>query len=314
MSATSPAVVLAPVNARRDSIRALARLEARRALRGSAFWIGLAVSVWMAYMSRGLDWQGAAYGEFVLGSGPLAAGIFVAGVIAGSRDRGRDECSVLAEEAALDDPDRAIARLLGLVPLVAIGSVLVVAVAIGIRIEGGLWVGEEPGRTDSAVHGVAEVLLPILLLVLGACAGVAAGRTFRRRVPVIVVGLIVWFLLIGAFWVWQWVPAVYVVPTQIQPIEVAIAGDATDASALPGDWLLAYGEDDGEWRRILVHEPLTAWHDVYLVGLATLAVGIAVRSRTGRRLMVVGAVVAGLGIAGQAVVMPDGAAPVEIPE
>lgn len=314
MSAIAPAVAVPRVNARRDAIRALARLEARRALRGPAFWIGLAVSVWMAYTSRGLDWQGAVYSEFMLGSGPLAAGIFVAGVIAGSRDRRGGAHAVLAEEAALDDPDRVIARLLGLVPLVAIGSVLVVAVAIGIRIEGGLWVGDAPGRTDSAVHGVAEVLLPILLLVLGACAGVAAGRTFRRRVPVIVAGLVVWFLLIGAFWVWQWIPAVYVVPTQIQPIEVAIEGDPTDPSGLPGSWLLTQSEDDEEWRRVFVHAPLTAWHDVYLVGLATLAVGVAVRSRTGRRLIVIGALVAGVGIAGQVVVMPDGGAPAEIPQ
>jgi hypothetical protein len=304
-AATVPAAIRPHVT--RDAVVALARVEARRALRGPAFWIAIALTAFFAYESRGLDWQGGTYSAFLLAFSPLAAGIFAAGVLAGGRDRGRADRSSVAEAAALDDSERAIARLLGLVPLVLIGAVLVVGTAIGSRIEGGFWIGNRPGRTDSAVHGVAEILLPILILAVGACVGVAAGRAFRRRAPVIVAGLVVWFLLFGAYWALQWAPVVYVVPTQVQPIWVEIEGNATDPSTFPADWLLANPDGPGdEWQRVLVHEPLTAWHDVYLAGLAVLAAGLAIRSRTGCRLAMIGGGVIVAGIVGQVVVTPDG--------
>ena len=302
---------------RRDAIVALARTEARRALRGPAFWLGLAITIWFGIESTGLDWQGARYSNFAVAFGPLAAGIFVAGVLAGGRDRRSDHLLALAEEAALGSTARAVARMLGLLPIVLFGAALVLAVAIGIRIEGGQWIGDEPGRTDTAVHGIAEILQPILLFVLAAAAGVAAGCTFRRRSPVIIVGVLVWFLLTGAYWVWQWEPMIYAVPIQVQPIEVEIAGNATDPTTFPTDWLLVDPDEPhrsgGEWRRTLVHQPLAAGHDVYLVGLGALAAGLAIRGRTGRRLLVAGLVVAGLGLATQVIVMPDGATSVEVP-
>lgn len=320
MTAAVSAIEATDSNARRDAIADLARTEARRALLGLPFWLGLAITIWFGAETTGLDWQGATYAAFPTAFGALAAGIFVAGVLAGGRDHRGDNRLPLAEEAALDGTARTVARILSLVPLVLIGAVLVVAVAVGIRIEGGHWVGDHPGRTDIAVHSPAEVLQPILLLAIAAIAGVAAGRTFRRRSPVIVVGLLVWFLLIGAYWIWQGVPMVYAVPIQVQPIEVAIAGDATDPATFPGDWLLNDPGDgdggengNGEWRRVLVHQPLAIGHDIYLVGLGALAAGVALRGRSGRRLVVAGVLVAGLGLATQVLVMPDGATTVDVP-
>ena len=316
MTAATAATVRAAIrpHLRRDAITALARAEAVRALRGPTFWISLFITAWFAYQGRTLDWQGGNYSSFLLGFTPLAAGIFVVGVLAGGRDRRRADLAPLAEDAALDGTDRAIARLLGLVPLVLIGAVLVIGTAIGSRIEGGFWIGNPPGRTDSAVHGVAEILLPILILVVGACVGVAAGRTFRHPTPVIVIGLVVWFLFFGVYWALQWNPVVYVVPTQIQPLEVSIDGDATDPSRFPAHWLLDRpDEPGGEWKRVVVHDPLTAWHDLYLVGVAVLAAGIAIRSRTGRRLALIGVAVIGIGLVGQVVATPDGASAVEAP-
>lgn len=304
-------------NKRRDAIMSLARAEARRALRGPAFLLGLVVTIWFGFntSTAELDWQSGAYQGFSTVFGPLAAGIFVAGVLAAGRDRRNDDRPALAEEAALDGADRTTARLLALLPLVLIGAVIVVAAAVGTRIEGGFWIGNRPGRTDTAVHGLAEVIQPILVFVFAAAAGVAAGRTFRRRAPVVIVGLVFWFMVTGAYWVWQSVPTVYATPIQTQPIEVAIDGDATDPTTFPADWLLANPDEaGGEWTRTLVHQPLAAWHDVYLIGLATLAAGVAIRSRKGQRLAVAGLIVAGLGIAAQAVVMPDNVTTVEVPQ
>lgn len=316
---TTAATDTAAPNMRRDAIRSLARTEARRALRGPTFWIALVVTGWFGSNASGAaDWQGGTYQFVVTAFGPLAAGIFAAGVLAGGRDRRSDDRPALAEEAALDGTARTIARMLGLLPLVLIGAAIVVAVAVGIRIEGGLWVGDAPGRTDTAVHGIAEIIQPILLFIVAGIAGVAAGRTFRRRAPVIVVGLVIAFLLTGAYWVWQSVPMVYAVPLQTQPIEVTIDGDATDPTKLPADWLLVDPDEPHrsgqDWKRTLVSQPLAVGHDVYLVGLGTLAAGIAIRSRKGRQLVVVGLVVAGLGIAAQVAVMPDNVATVEVPQ
>ena len=89
----------------------------------------------------------------------------------------------------------------------------------------------------------------------------------------------------------------------------------TDPAAFPADWLLVHPDErGGDWARVVVHEPLTAWHDVYLIGLAVVAAGIAIRSRVGRRLMVIGVVVIGVGVVGQAAVTPDGASGIEVPQ
>jgi hypothetical protein len=316
MTAATAATVPAAVrpHLRRDAITALARAEAVRALRGPTFWISLAITAWGAWETRSLDWHSGSYSSFLLAFTPLAAGIFVVGVLAGGRDRRRADRAPLAAEAALDVTDRTIARLLGLGPLVLIGAVIVIGAAIGSRIEGGFWIGNPPGRTDTAVHGVAEILLPVLIFVVGACTGVAAGRAFRHRTPVIVIGLLVWFLFFGAYWALQWAPAGYLVPTQIQPIWVTIDGNATDASRLPANWLLDRpDEPGGEWTRVVVHDPLTAWHDLYLVGVAVLATGLAIRSRTGRRLALIGVAVIGIGLVGQVAATPHGASDLEVP-
>lgn len=318
MTTTASTIGAAGPNTRRDAVVALARTEARRALRGPALWIGLLVTAWFgSNASGGAGWQAGNYQWFSVAFGPLAAGIFVAGVLAGGRDRRSDDRPALAEEAALENTARTTARLLGLLVLVVIGAVIVVAVAVGIRIEGGLWVGDEPGRTDAAVHGIAEVLQPVLLFVVAAAAGVAAGRAFRRRTPVIIVGIVIFFLFTGAYWMWQASPMIYAVPIQTQPIEVTIDGDAMNPMKFPAEWFLVDPDEPhrgAEWKRTLVSQPLAVAHDVYLIGLVALAVGFALGTGKGRWFMAVGLVVAGLGIAAQVVAMPDNATKVEVPQ
>jgi len=318
-ASTSPRVIARPSD-RAEAIRALAVVEAKRSLRGPSFWIAVALCAVMAYESQGLDWQGGAYEMFTVGFIPLAGGIFCAGVVAGSRDRRRGGTPCLAEEAALGPTERAIARLLGLVPLVVLASIAVIAFAVGIRIEGGLWIGNRPGRTDRAVHGVAELLAPMLMFVVAAAAGVALGRVVRRKAVGIAIGIVAFFVMTGMYWALQFPPVGYVSPVRTQPFSVDIDGPATDPTALPADWLLdrpgdpSDEPDDRDWDRVLVSQSVAAWHDVYLLGLALGAIGLAVRSRVGRRLILVGLMVAALGATGQAVMMPDGATPNEVPQ
>ncbi|MHB1137345.1 MAG: hypothetical protein ACYC2O_00210 [Microthrixaceae bacterium] len=93
----------------------LGRIEARRALRSVPFWVGLAAT--LLYLGEGASdqgWQSGAYQ--IVGSaafGPVCAGIFVSAVLAGSRDRAA--VLPMAEEAALGEGQRAVARLLGVV-------------------------------------------------------------------------------------------------------------------------------------------------------------------------------------------------------
>ena len=293
------------------AVRSVAALEARRNLRDVGLWAGLLGGVLLARTTAN-DWQGAVYGTFPMLFVPLMIAIFVAGVRSGGRDR-HPSLPPLAEEAPLGPAPRAAGRLLGLLPLVAIGAGAVVLVAIGIRLEGGHWVGDAPGRTDEAVHTLPEVIQPMVLMAVAAAVGVAVGRTVRRTGPAMTLGVVLWFLMGVGTWAWQWVPARYVTLVQTQPIEQRVGPADADPHLFPDEWLLSAPDQyDQDWDRILVHQAMAAWHDVYLVGIAAAAAGIAVRGRNGRRLVAAGAVIAVLGVTAQAVVAPPGEAVPEV--
>ena len=55
---------------------------------------------------------------------------------------------------------------------------------------------------------------------------------------------------------------------------------------------------------MIVHVPMAAWHDVYLIGLALVGAGFAVRRRRGRWLVAAGALTVLVGIVAQALVAP----------
>lgn len=289
----------------RPAVWALARIEAARQLRTIPVWLGLALSAYVAWISRDVDWQSGTYVQLAIATTPLAAGLFVAGVRSGGRDHHSD-LPPLAEEAALGTAERVHARLLGMVPVVGIGVAAIAIAALAIRLEGGHWVGDWPGRTDSAVHTLPEVLQPMLVLVLAAALGVAAGRSVRRRAPIAVVGVVV-LLAVGAIaWAWQGVPARYVTLVQLQPVEVQIGPASAGPASFPDDWLLsAPDEYDADWDRVIIHQPMAAWHDVYLGGLVLAAVAVALRGPAGRRLLAVGLAVAVLGVGAQIAVAPD---------
>ena len=269
----------------RSALLTLAGIEARRTWRGAALWIGLPLSLFFGWNTREVDWSGGNYSSLVLLFVPLAGAAFVAGVRSAGKDV-RADVPPLGEDAALGDRERSLARLLGLAPFLIVTIVGTAVIEIAIRIEGGIRIGDDPGRTDSAVHTLPELLQPAGLVVVAATAGVAAGRRFRHRLPIIALGVIVTFMNTGGYWVFQWVPMTYVTLVQTQPIEEYAGPRSTDPATFPAGWLLHRPDQyNGNWRHVTVDQLLAGGHVVYFIGLATLFLAAIVRGRDGRRLV-----------------------------
>jgi hypothetical protein len=302
---TAPAASLAAATPRSSARWTLARLEAVRHVRSPLLWIGLLLSAFFVRSSGTVDWQSGAYQGITPAVTPLAAAAFVAAIRSGGRDHHTD-LPPLAEEAALDDRARVTARLLGMAPYVAVTVLAIVVMAVATNFVGGYWVGDEPGRTDTALHTLPELLQPVAIVLLAAVLGIAGGRAFRRRSPVAVLGVVVLLALGGISWAWQGVPARYVTLLQIQPVEVTVGPASADPTTFPDEWLLSAPDQyDDDWDRVIAHQPMAAWHDVYLVGLVGAALGLALRGGRGRRLVVAGLAVAAIGVAAQIAVAPD---------
>ncbi len=284
-------------------IIALARLEARRSLRSVWLWIGVAAATWFVLATGEGNWESDTYQRLQSASMPIALAILVIGLNAGGRDRHGDR-PPLAEDAVLDADARAAARLVGMAAPCAIGALWAAVVFVNVRVQGGLWIGDEPGRTDSAVYTWPEMIQPVLLFAVAATVGVALGRACRYRVPLVVGAL--GFSLFGLVsWAFQAAPMLYLTPIQTQPIEQHIGPASLDPQTVPADWLLSRPDQyDFEWARVVVHVPMAAWHDVYLLGIALLGAGFAVRQRFGRRLIVVGGIAVVAGLVAQVAVAP----------
>jgi hypothetical protein len=301
----------------RRAVVELARLEARRHLTGAALWVGLLGLLYIGIGGRRTDWQAGVYAGFPLMFMPLAAATFVAAIRSGGRDRHADR-PPLAEDTPLDDNARAVARLLGLAPFVAVTVLLVIGIETGIRIEGGHWMGNPPGRTDSAVHTIPELLQPIALVLVGAAAGVAAGRTFRQRAPVAVVGLILAFIMGTAWWVFQFIPLAYLTLIQTQPVQEFAARAAANPWSFPEGWLIDYDEYEDVWTHVYVDQPMIGGHVVYLLGIAAVCTAGVVRGRPGRRWLWIGLATVAFGLFIQLAatgfaLSPNGFGPNQIP-
>jgi hypothetical protein len=281
----------------------LGRLEARRALRAVPFWVGLAATgLYLLQVSGGPTWQSESYQMVgTVAFGPLCAGIFVAAVFSGSRDRAAE--LPLAEEAALDAPHRSAARLIGVLAHVAVVALIVATVAIATRVEGGFWIGDGDTRIDNAVHTLPELIQPILAAALAGAAGIAVGRSTRMRSATAIAGGVLWMLSSLVYWVWQSVPLRYVTVLQTQPVEVELPRGVLPTD-MPGMQFSSPGEFQDAWRWVVVDAAMAAWHDVYLVALVLVCVGLAIRGRGGRVLGTVGALAAVGAVVAQVVVAP----------
>lgn len=281
-------------DAARRAVYVLAQTEARRHLKGVALWFGVLGIALTGLSGRGGGWQGEVYESFPLLFVPLAAATFLAGVRSGGRDR-RTDLPCLAEDAPLDIAQRSTGRLLGMAPFVVATTLAVVAVEAGIRIEGGHWIGDDPGRTDSAVHTIPELLQPIAFVALAAAAGIAAGRAFRRHGPIAVLGMIVGFMMWSVYWAFQFMPMAVFTLVQTAPIQEYAGPLGSESDSFPADWLLARPDEYTRvWMRVYVDQWLSAGHVVYLLGLTALCTAAAI-SR-GRRWLWAGLAVVAIGV------------------
>lgn len=284
----------------KDSVAQLALIEARRSLRRVSIWVGLGLTI-VILTGTTSDWPSGSYSDKLpLSFMPIVFGTFIASFRTGRRDGQHD----VSEGAPLDIDHRALARFASLAFPVLLTVVLVVGVAIVSRIEGGFWLGDQPRRTDTALHSLAELVqMPLVVAFVGA-AGIAIGRIRPRAgFAIAVIAGAVLFTLFPGYWIWNIPPIHTITPVQTQPMFIKLDA-ATDVNETPVGWFVEFSEGDDNPTRQLVHQPTILGHTVYLLGLAVLAAGLAIRKTRGRTMAMTGAVVAVVGVAAQLIVSP----------
>jgi hypothetical protein len=268
-----PRDVPAEVRSRR-SMLALAAVESGRLLRHPAVLAATALSVWLLWRwGRGtapvLHYADIAT-QFPLA--PLAAAALLATNLAVLRPH-RDGAVDLYGATRLSLARRTLAHLLSVLPLAALGGVLVVADLA--------WLAGLPGRVG-APH-IAEAATGPALIVLGGWLGVLLGRFWRSvaLAPLVLVGLAVGSLTLADLYVgghgqrsWVWLGTL-LQPVTIDPPPVALLG-----------------------------RPAT-WHLVYLLGITVVLGALAVwrsqaQARVRRRAQVAAAIVLVAGLSATA--------------
>lgn len=268
--------------------RELARLEGRRMLRHPAPWAGLALTLLVAWDVWGEDWSGQRYTGLVAALTPLLLGVSVASVSAFGR-----ELVPVAEAAPLGPSERARARLAGGLPLVALVALVVAAGAVGLRLVGGVPLGDDPGRTLHAHHTPPELLQPVLLAAVAVVVGAVAVRVLRHTLAAAIVLTVLWFLVGGTYWLFAGPGTRWVAVVQVQPFSVEVGPIRTDPSTFPADWLLsAPGEYQDHWARLVVSPLVALAHDAYLLGLVLLLLGVVLAGAARRALLPLGLAVA----------------------
>lgn len=304
MTASDVAVARPTAMRRSPSVPgAIARLEARRHLRNPVLWLGIAASAYAAWRSRSIEWTAGPYSAFPVDLVPAAWSLLVLGAVAGGRDHLPGLRPAPTVATATGGDRLTAARLLGLLAPLAVVSALVAGMVVVARLTGGYRIGERGWSVDDAQLSIPEIAQPILLAALCGAFGVAAGRAVRHTLVVVAGGTLVLFALGLIAWAWQWAPAVYVTPVQLQPFSVAL--DRPGPGSAPADWWLsAPGPHQDGWRRLVVDPVVAAGHDLVLLGATAACVGWAVRGAIGRST-----VVTGVALAAGGVVIQVGAAP-----
>jgi hypothetical protein len=235
-----------PAGARsRRSMLALTAVESGRLLRHPAVLAATALSAWMLWR-----WgEGTApvlhYADIAtqVPLAPLAGAALLATNLAVLRSH-RDGAIDLYGATRLSLARRTLAHLLSVLPLVALGGILVVADLA--------WLAGMPGSAG-APH-VAEAATGPALIALGGCLGVLLGRLVRSvaLAPLVLVALAVGSLTLAELHVgghgqrpWTWLGAL-LRPVPVEPAPAALLG-----------------------------RPAT-WHLIYLLGIAVALAALAV--------------------------------------
>lgn len=281
---------------------ALARIEAGRMLRHPAPWLGIVLWLAASYatLASNPSWSTAQYQSLQASAVFLAAGVSVAAAYAAGRER-----VGLAEDAPMSVEDRAAARLVGGLALVALIAVVVAVGGLWLRLSGGVALGNEPGRTLSAQFSLPELLQPVALGAFAVAAGAAATRLLRHPLAGSIAVSVLWFLAGPAYWTINGPVLRWFAPLMVQPYNIEAAPADADPLTLPATWLLeGPGPFQPYWARLVVVPELAAWHDVYLVALTLLTAAVALPGRYRRPLLVSGAVLGVVAVLLQARVSP----------
>ncbi|MET1058533.1 MAG: hypothetical protein ABWX84_02985 [Nocardioides sp.] len=286
----------------RAVVAALATAESRRHLRSPLLWVGVALSGAFAWvtMDQPDDWAGARYQAAPILVGPLLLVISIA--VAGSFHRERLGVS---EEAPVGEALRSTGRLVGALAPVAVVAVLTAAGAIWVRQQGGLDIGEEPGRTLHAQFTLPELLQPVVLALLAVAVGAAAGRRLRHRATSTLLLFVGWFPVVLVYWGFQSRQVIPLSIVQTQPVSLPVGPISANPLDFPASWLLTQpGEYQDHWARQFVSGLLAAGHDVWLLGLTCLFLAVALPRHRRPVLLGLGTLLAAGGLALQYAVIP----------
>lgn len=285
MTITMHAEVDPPPSAARGSlehaVRRLAVVEGTRLLRHPAYLAGCALTV--AYFLNTHGDPNAAYLGLVGvgGMGP-GIGLLVAANMATLRARA-DDAEELLEAAVLDVSDRSRALALGTLLPTAAATALTLLLGAVAWVWVGMPVAYPWGHADSWPSPLELAQVPAFLAACGAF-GVALGRWVPYRLASVVTGLAFFFVLIPTFF---W--------TSEGPL--ARLGPLIDHSDVH-HWVQVT-PTSGHNAVNGFHVARLGWHVVYLVGMTTVLVGVALaRGRHERgvgRLLAVGAALASVG-------------------
>jgi hypothetical protein len=264
-------------------------------------WVGVATTAFFGYDGfHADDYAGVQYESIASAVVALLLCISLASASVFAREH-----VPVAEGAPMNRDRVAAARLLGGIWLVALMLVVVIVGATVMAGQGGLEIGDEPGRLTGIGYSVPEMAQPVLLAGYAVAIGAVAGHLIRIR-PLASIALFVYWLLVGTFWLWSWPGIRYLTPHQILPFydEQPVAINAP--AHYPSDWILAApDESEGGWTRLIVSPDVAVGHDVYLVGLILLLFAVVISTpRTRRQLVTIGALLAVIGVVAQAVVAP----------
>lgn len=296
IAAARPRVASTP----QAAVLQLARIEARRMLRHPAPWIGLAGTVWFAAGVFDQTWAAAHYQGLVAALAPLLIGVTVAGISAFTREH-----TAVSDEAPLGAAHRSVARLLGGLSLVGMVACVVAGAATWLELRGGLVLGDEPGRTEHAFYTFPELLQPVLLAAFAVSLAAALAHVVRHRLAASIVAFVFWFLVCATYWAVNGPVLRWLIPVQVQPVQVDVGPVATDPGTFPATWLLSVpGEHQDHWVRLVVSPALAGWHDVYLVALTVLLGAAAVPGRFRRPVVAAAVALAAVAVLLQRAVMP----------
>ncbi|HWC11960.1 MAG TPA: hypothetical protein VG455_12140, partial [Acidimicrobiales bacterium] len=235
---------------RRQSIVALAKIEAGRMTLSPAFVLGLAASVASLTIRPGTeDWAGQDYYTASTAWTFLWMGTMAAAAGAAGRDRFVSEPDLFPGTPATP-ADRVLGTALGLVGPALAAAVAVAAVAL-LKVRSGGFVVGEAGYSRAIDPGVFEWVQPVLLVVLAGVVGIAVAQLRRGRLPVLLVAVVAVFFAGTAIWAFQAHPVRGLHPFMFPSYE-----DVLPDSFTPGVWgpddppLLPPGEFSSNWHAV----------------------------------------------------------------